>query len=331
MASIWPASAIDPSAPLERIAFGSCCNQKRSQAIWPTITANKPQLFLFLGDNIYGDSEDMNILRAKYDELNANPGYAALRESCSVLATWDDHDYGANDAGAEYAPREASQKLFAEAFRVPKDRGPWQRPGVYDAYTFGPAGRRVQVILLDTRYFRGPLRKGGGDWPKHLGPYQENPDVSSSMLGEAQWEWLEARMAEPAELRIICSSIQVLPLDTHWERWQNLPHERARLLALLQEAGKQPTILLSGDRHLGELMRLEVSPGRFLYEATSSGLSHAGGGQDTEPNRFRKGPVYRALNFGTIQIDWTGPNPDWVVAIRDVNGNVVSEMRNDGQ
>ncbi len=320
----WPASAIDPSAIVERIAFGSCCNQKRSQVIWPTIAAQKPQLFLFLGDNIYGDSEDMEVLRAKYDELNANPGYAALREICPVLATWDDHDYGANDAGAEFPQREASQKLFLEAFRVAKDRAPWQRPGIYDSYLFGPPGQRVQIILLDTRYFRGPLRKGGGDWPKQLGPYQENLDPSSTMLGDAQWEWLEAQLKEPAELRIIGSSIQFLPVDTHWERWQNLPLERARLLELLKADRRATIILLSGDRHLGELMQSELAPGQTLFEATSSGLSHAGGGQNNEPNRFRTGPLFRHLNFGTIEISWTQSRPDCTIAIRDANGNAVS-------
>ncbi|RFC49365.1 MAG: alkaline phosphatase D [Verrucomicrobia bacterium] len=318
-----PASAISPSDPLERIAFGSCCNQKRSQVIWPAIAALRPQLFLFLGDNIYGDSEDMNVLRAKYDELNANPGYAALRAICPVLATWDDHDYGANDAGAEFSQRDPSQKLFLKAFNIPKDRGPWQRPGVYDAYSFGPKGRRVQIILLDTRYFRGPLLKFGPGQSRKLGPYQENPNPSSSMLGEAQWRWLEAQLKEPADLRLIGSSIQVLPVDSNWERWQNLPHERAKLLDLLRQTPGEPIVLLSGDRHLGELMRYEISPGRFLHEATSSGLSHAGGGQESEPNRFRTGLMFRELNFGTLEIDWSGPKPRCTLAIRDVSGKVV--------
>lgn len=326
LASLAPVSAGPPGAPLERIAFGSCCNQKRSQAIWPAISALRPGLFLFLGDNIYGDSEDMEVLRAKYAELNANPGYAALRGICPVLATWDDHDYGANDAGAEYSRREPSRQLFLEAFQIPKDRGPWQRPGVYDAHTFGPVGRRVQIILLDTRYFRGPLLKAAPGQSRKLGPYVENPDPTATMLGEAQWQWLEARLREPAELRLIGSSIQVLPVDTNWERWQNLPHERARLLRLLEQSGTEPILILSGDRHLGELMRQEIRPGRVIHEATSSGLSHAGGGQNDEPNRFRTGPIFRDLNFGTIDLDWSGERPRCTVSIRDISGKAVRTM-----
>jgi alkaline phosphatase D len=312
--------------PLSRILFGSCCNQKRPQVIWKAIAASQPELFLFLGDNIYADTSDPVILRAKYGELLASPGYQAVRSICPILATWDDHDYGANDAGAEFPQREASQRLFVEAFGIPPDRGPAQRPGVYDAHVFGPEGRRLQIILLDTRYFRGPLRKGGGDWPRNLGSYGENPDPTSSMLGQEQWIWLEEQLRQPAEVRIIGSSIQVLPLDTHWERWQNLPHERSRILQLLRDGGNEPVILLSGDRHMAELMRYEFAPNRFLHEITSSGLSHAGGGQDGEPNRFRIGTNFRDLNFGSVTIDWSGSTPSIRVAIHDASGTEVSEL-----
>ncbi len=313
--------------PLQRIAFGSCCKQGLPQHIWPVIAGKNPQLFLFLGDNIYGDTEDMGELRRKYGELLAEPGYRLLRETCPVLATWDDHDYGVNDGGAEYPKREESQRAFLEAFAVPPDRGPWHRPGVYDAHVFGPEGKRVQVILLDTRYFRSPLVKRGGDWPRQLGPYGENPDPAATMLGEAQWKWLEEQLDVPADVRLIGSSIQVFPVDHHWERWQNLPRERDRLLGLVARKTSEPVLFLSGDRHLAELMELEVAPGKFLHEATSSGLSHAGGGQSTEPNRFRKGKVSRHLNFGMIDINWTGPKPEVQVAIFNDQGDVVDRMK----
>jgi alkaline phosphatase D len=324
---ILPAAPLPADAPLERIAFGSCCKQGRPQHIWPVIAAWNPQLFLFLGDNIYGDTDDMALLRRKYADLLAEPGYRRLRETCPVLAVWDDHDYGLNDGGAEFPPKAESQRIFLETFGVPKDRPAWSRPGIHDAHVFGPEGKRVQIILLDTRYFRSPLVKGGGDWPKHLGPYGEASDPSATMLGDEQWTWLEAQLRLPAELRLICSSIQVLPVDHHWERWQNLPRERARLLSLAASApGTAPVVFLSGDRHLAELMVLESSSGRALHEATSSGLSHAGGGQDAEPNRFRRGEPFRALNFGSLRIRWAGPTPGVNVAIHDDQGREVREM-----
>ena len=45
--------------PLSRISFGSCAKQDKPQPIWDAVVAGKPELFIFLGDNIYGDSADM--------------------------------------------------------------------------------------------------------------------------------------------------------------------------------------------------------------------------------------------------------------------------------
>ena len=65
-----------------------------------------------MGDNIYGDSEDMSVLKAKYKVLGEKNGFKKLRERAVIMATWDDHDYGLNDGGAGFVKREASQQLF---------------------------------------------------------------------------------------------------------------------------------------------------------------------------------------------------------------------------
>ncbi|MET0658010.1 MAG: hypothetical protein ABW110_07620 [Steroidobacteraceae bacterium] len=49
---------------LTRIAFGSCAKQDKEQPIWDAVLASKPDLFIFLGDNIYGDTTDMQVMRA---------------------------------------------------------------------------------------------------------------------------------------------------------------------------------------------------------------------------------------------------------------------------
>ena len=79
-------------------------------------SATQPELFLFLGDNIYADTENMDVMRAKYAKLAAMPGFKALRERCPILATWDDHDLGVNDGGSEYPRKEESQQVFLDFF-----------------------------------------------------------------------------------------------------------------------------------------------------------------------------------------------------------------------
>ena len=107
----------EPAGPeITRIAFGSCMKQDKAQPIWTTIGKREPDLFLMIGDNVYGDTEDMDKLREKYNMLGANPEFADFREKVPVLATWDDHDYGKNDAGSEYPKKEESKKVMLEFF-----------------------------------------------------------------------------------------------------------------------------------------------------------------------------------------------------------------------
>ena len=50
-----PLHAQDTPSPLTRIAFGSCADEEKPQPIWDAVLAYQPQLFLFAGDNVYGD------------------------------------------------------------------------------------------------------------------------------------------------------------------------------------------------------------------------------------------------------------------------------------
>ena len=160
-----PAPPAAEEKPLSRLAFGSCLGQDLPQPIWSRVLAARPDVFVFLGDNVYSDTDDPKRLRAAYAKLAAQPGFQKLRKTTPILATWDDHDYGTNDSGGDFPAREMSKAVFLDFFGAPADSPRRQRSGVYDARTFGPPGKRVQVILLDTRYNRSPLtwKEGGKD------------------------------------------------------------------------------------------------------------------------------------------------------------------------
>ncbi len=294
--------------PITRVALGSCADQDKPQPIWEAIVAQRPQLFLFLGDNVYADTSEMEVMRRTYAKLGRVPGYRKLKATCPILAIWDDHDYGINDGGADFAMRDGAEKIFDEFFETPADSPARSRPGIYDSRVYdGGPGRRLQILMLDTRYFRGPLRA----LPQRSkqGPYDRNADPAATMLGEAQWLWLAEELAKPADLRLIMTSVQFLPQDHRWECWENFPRERERFLGLLAEKKTGPVIFLSGDRHMGEIMKLKTShpgsPGFVVHELTSSGLTNASGGQVGEPNRHRVSPEnVRERNFGMVRIDW---------------------------
>ncbi|MBC8067670.1 MAG: alkaline phosphatase family protein [Deltaproteobacteria bacterium] len=290
--------ALEPTQTLTRIAFGSCCDQRRSQPIWRTINARNPELFLFIGDNVYADAEHESRLQAAYDELGGSDGFNALRRNTPVMAVWDDHDFGRNDAGSEYPLREASQRIMLDFFGEPAESVRRTRPGIYDAKIIGPVGRRVQIILLDCRYFRDPLLPGGAG-PSRFRP---NDDPAATVLGAAQWDWLEQVVREPAELRLMVSSFQLVSAEHPFESWGLFPRERDRLFDLISRTAG--VIVLSGDRHRGELSRIDQPPLSYpLSELTSSSLNLPLPG--SEPNRWRIGAQVEDANFGWIEIDWS--------------------------
>lgn len=322
-----PGPVLPGRTPLTRIALGSCANQDQPQPIWKQILATDPQLFLFIGDNIYGDTGEMAVMEAKYRQLAAIPGFAQLRRRVPILATWDDHDFGLNDGGADYPQRAASQRVFQDFWGVPADSPLRRQEGVYHSAVYGPVGKRVQVILLDTRYHRSPLKPRPAGQPG-VGRYLPDETPGKTMLGEAQWRWLEAQLREPAEVRLLASSIQVVAEDHGWEKWMNLPRERERLFTLIRETGATGVLFLSGDRHLAELSMMDGGVGYPLYDLTASGMNNASKvWRPYEVNRHRVGTMNWGDNFGLIDIDWRPSDPILSLQIRDEEGQINIQRR----
>lgn len=302
--------------PLSRIHFGSCVKQTQPMPIFETIVQDRPEVFLMIGDNIYADTEDMEVMRAKYAQLNADPGFSMLRATCPILATWDDHDFGKNDAGEEYPKKREAQKIFSDFWGDPLNSPRRQREGVYDAQIIGPEGQRVQIILLDTRYFRGPLKTGER---RVGGPYYPNDDASVTMLGKAQWRWLEEQLKQPAEIRIIATSIQFIAEAAGQETWSNLPAERQRMIDLIETTEAAGVVFLSGDRHWSDLSVQREGVPYPLYDFTSSSLNQPHKRGTPTDNRYRETEqTYHQANFGVIEIDWSGDDPTLDLRIQDL-------------
>lgn len=290
---------------LEKVAFGSCNGQDNPQNIWYTIVKEKPDVFVFVGDNIYGDTEDMSVLQKKWDMLANKPGYIELKKNTPVIGTWDDHDYGVNDGGKEYPKKAESKKIFLNFLGEPANSPRWNHEGIYTSYMYGDAGKRVQVILLDTRTFRDKLCRGAED-EDCLGEYIKCTDTTKTMLGAAQWAWLEEELKKPADLRIIGSSTQFLVDFNGWEAWINMPHERERFFKVIEKTRANGVVFISGDVHYAELSVITRPGGYPIYDLTSSGLTH--GHSCAGPNVLRLHGAYMQANYGLLNIDWKKRN-----------------------
>jgi alkaline phosphatase D len=319
--ALVPASLSAQSRPpLTRIAFGSCADQAKPQPIWDAILAYHPELFIFAGDNVYGDfnTADADNLRRAYELASTIPGYVRLRQTVDHLAVWDDHDYGINDGGGDFPHKAVSKQLFLDFWKVPSDDIRRARDGIYDAHIIGPPGMRVQVILLDLRWFRSPLKPSDQRGAPGKERYVPDPDPAKTMLGPLQWAWLADQLSKPAEIRLIVSSTQVLAAGHGWERWGNFPLERQKLIDTIRQSGAKGVVLLSGDRHVGAIYRETPLDHYPIYELTSSGLNMVYWAAN-EPGPNRVGALYPAANFGVVDIDW------WerriLLALRDEGGN----------
>lgn len=283
-----------------RIAFGSCSRQDKEQVLWPEVLNQQPNLWIWGGDNIYGDTHDMDLMAEKYALQKSHPHYQKMISSFPIIGIWDDHDYGINDGGKHYPMREESKVLMLEFLDVPKDHPAWSREGGYQSYTFGAADSLVKVILLDTRYFRDTLYR------TETRPYAYLPNLEGDILGEAQWQWLEEELTDsPAKFHVIMTTIQLLSEEHRFEKWANYPKAHQRMFDLLKKTQPKNAFFLSGDRHISEVSRKQVTGLPYpLYDITSSGLTHTWGEKREEPNQYRQGELVIELSYGLLDLDF---------------------------
>lgn len=306
---------------ITKIAFGSCGHQDNPLPIYDVVVKHKPDLFVFLGDNIYGDTKNMDTLQAKYHKLYIKPTFQNLKKNTAIIATWDDHDFGWNDAGRHYEYKNESKEIFLDFFNEPTNSIRRKQEGVYTSYYYEKRGKILQIILLDVRTFRDDLLKDTANEnkffykPDYL-PYQK---ADSTMLGTAQWKWLEKELLKPADLRIIGSGSQFGIEYNGYEAWANFPFEQQKFLDLVQKTKANGVLFISGDVHYGEISKMETPNLYPIYDVTSSGLSSRWHFATPNKNRI-EGPVMEN-HFGLITIDWKPKNPKIKMEIWDVHDN----------
>ena len=286
------------------LAFGSCNRQNLPNVLWKEILKNQPDAWVWGGDVVYADTDDMQKLENVYAEQWQQDDYKRFTESVPVLGTWDDHDYGLNDGGLEFHKKKESQQLFLDFLEVPKNDIRRNREGVYYAQQFDTKNGNVKIIILDTRYFRTSLTKSTDPSKR----YQPNEYGKGSVLGTKQWNWLQNELSNSsADFNVIVSSIQLLSYKHGYESWGNFPHEVDKLKNTVKNSKAKGVIVLSGDRHISELSSTVIAGVKNpLLDFTSSGMTHSYSSFTGEENSNRVGKVIPELSFGIIKFNLTG-------------------------
>ena len=297
-----------------KIAFGSCLDQENPQPIWNSIYREDIDSFVFLGDNVYGDipSGKLNKMREAY-KLQAEMIPSWLFKK-NVEMIWDDHDFGENDGGSSYPLKQEAQKLYLDFWEIPNDDIRQQRDGIYKNKIIYIDNFIINLILLDTRYFRSDLNKTKGIKPVYL----KNEELNATVLGDKQWSWLMGVMKIKSDLTIVATSIQLLPTEHRFEKWSNFPSDHFKLKKLLKSQSR-PIIVISGDRHQGAIYNDEN-----IYEITSSSLNKTISSifrRPKEVDKYMLGEMFSGENYGLITINTNQKIID--LEIKDINGNMV--------
>lgn len=297
-----------------KIAFGSCLDQEDPQPIWNSVYKENIDSFIFLGDNVYGDipSGKLNKMREAY-KLQAEMIPSWLFKK-NVEVTWDDHDFGENDGGASYPLKQEAQKLYLDFWNIPTDDVRHFREGIYTNKIININDFKINLVLLDTRYFRSDLKQTKGIKSVYL----KNEELDATILGDKQWSWLMKVMEIKSDLVIIATSIQLLATEHRFEKWSNFPSDHLKLKKLLKSQSR-PIVVISGDRHQGAIYNDEN-----IFEITSSSLNKSISSifdRPKEEDRYMLGEMFSGENYGLITV-----NTDKKIInleIKDINGNRV--------
>ena len=307
-----------------KIGFASCLHQNKPMPIFETIKAENLDLFLLMGDNVYGnsDSKDLKELRLAYEIQKQN--FKKLDLNIPIEAIWDDNDYGLGDGGKEYRLKEKSKDLFLDFWNILNDDPRRKRSGLYHEIIKEYKGKSIQILILDTRTFRDNLKPTDVKGAVGKERYIPSLDSSLTMLGDEQWQWLSQKMYTSTDYRFIISSIQFLAIGHGWECWNNFPYERERLIDLIDRSNVKHTVLLSGDRHRGGHYELKTKSNKIISEMTSSSLNVPYSNSE-EPGPLRIGNTYSKENYGVIQL--VESQDSISVTLKNIKGEVINSFK----
>ena len=301
-----------PAGPAKfSLCFGSCPRVQLDpvQPVWYGIAEVQPDLFFWIGDNIYGDTLDPEILAEEYRRQLYVASLLPFQASVPQLAVWDDHDFGLNDHDRTNPIREQALEVFKRYWPNPAHGLP-DTPGVFFKYAYGG----VDFFFLDDRYHRDP--NAAPDTPE------------KTMLGAGQLAWLREGLAgSTAPFKVLVSgSGWTSAKGAGGDSWASFIHERDALFDFIRDRNITGVLLLSGDTHVGEFNAIPRSAqgGYDLYDLVSSPLAQTANTNWRERHpELRVRTPYEGVNAGLVEFDLTAAPPTVRMNLIDREGRTV--------
>ncbi len=305
---------VQSSKTIQKLGFGSCNRTDLDPLIWNAIYQKPLDAWVWLGDIVYAKDGNIEDLASKYAIQKSLPAYKKLTSKAKIFGVWDDHDYGINDGGVEFRKKKKSRDLLFDFLDLPPNHPARLRSGAYQSYCFGANDQKVCLYLLDVRYFKE-------EYSLDPNPDQRYKKNNGSLLGEDQWQWLENELSKnEAIVNLFAGGIQLLSSKHPYEKWANFPNAQQRFFDLIIKYRIKNPLYLSGDRHIAEVSRYEIAENYWIYDATSSGLTHSYDNLEEEYNPYRISPLITSKNFGCIQFDW--PKRELIIQIYNITGGL---------
>lgn len=273
------------------VAFGACAETGSSGSVFDTIAAHDPLLYLITGDLHYGDvdTDDAPLLRSILDRTLSAPAQQALYLRTPIAYTWDDHDFGGNDSGADSPAREMAQQTYRAVF----PHAPLiDDESIEHAFTIG----RVRFVLTDNRSHRVP-----------------NPDGSGTVLGEDQLAWFEDELVTARRRGQAVVWVNSIPwigaADPTSDTWSGFPDERRLVADMIERSGVE-VLMLGGDAHM---VAIDDGTNSGYASSGAPGFPVAHAGALDRPGSIKGGPYSHGAfpgsgQFGLLEIDDDGRN-----------------------
>jgi alkaline phosphatase D len=301
------------------VALGSCAyvNEKAfdrpnkvyggSYEIFDQIAATKPNMMLWLGDNIYLRETDWTSRSGylhRYSHTRSLPELQRLLSSTHHYAIWDDHDFGPNDANGSWMHKDWALEMFEMFWANPSTGIPGQI-GITSAFQFND----MDFVLLDNRYHRSSdnLKRG-----------------QTQILGKDQIDWLiEILKFSRAPFKFVAVGGQVLNPAAVYETYAVYGEERQYLLDRIDEEQIKGVVFLTGDRHHTELSKIVTENGIEIYDLTVSPLTAGTHVADDERNTLRmENTLVNERNFAVLSFSGKRRDRSMKISIFDQSGTL---------